>query len=126
MFAVEACQISGGDTVIIAHIRICIISDHGIRAALLSAGHMDRTFAYLNSGRIDPYRIDAVICIQPVTVRGNGNRIIGFFTAFLQLKFHAERDLSRRVLHLRSLQNEYCVLFGICSLFIEVQRVVCQ
>ena len=54
MFAVEACQISGGDTVIISHIRICIISDHGIRAALLSAGHMDRTFAYLNSGRIDP------------------------------------------------------------------------
>ena len=126
MFAVEACQISGGDTVIIAHIRICIISDHGIRAALLSAGHMDRTFTYLNSGRIDPYRIDAVICIQPVTVRGNGNRIGGFFTAFLQLKFHAERDLSRRVLHLRSLQHEYCVLFGICSLFIEVQRVAAQ
>ena len=67
MFAVEACQISGGDTVIISHIRICIISDHGIRAALLSAGHMDRTFAYLNSGRIDPYRIDAVICSQSLS-----------------------------------------------------------
>ena len=116
MAAAKSGIVAGGNSIVIAHIGILVITDHRIGAALLRTGHADGAAGHLDGRGVYAHGIHSLRCGQPVLIRRHSHQQHSIL--FLHGKSDAKADLIGAVHHLRSFQHKDRILLRVCTGFI--------